>query len=262
MKSALVLVAAVLCLAALPASATTTVILPPACESVDCVGSTPAISLPFSVQIQQIFSSSLFVDDGFTGPVSITGVSLRPSTVNTATAGDVNLTLMAGTTAVFGDAGCTDLKPGGGGTSAGCTYLAPLSTAGLTTVFSGIQHFTTTNTGTPRTFDYTVMFTTPLIYDPTAGSSNLLFDILIAANGVTNVVGGTMGFQAIGGANRQPGTGAVTFSALSQNLPASGLVVQFITEPVASEIPEPATFGLIGAGLASLFLVRRRRQRS
>lgn len=236
---------------AIPLSAGT-IILPSACASVDCPGTTATANLPVPFELQQIFDASMFT--GITGPITVTGISLRPApTVNTATSAVLNMTLKEGTTSTDPNAGCTALSPG---TNAGCTYTAPLSTAGDTTIFSGDETFSTTNTGSPRGFDYGVPLTTSFTYNP-EGGSNLLLDLTIAPNGLSSN-NGNLVFEAIGGSNRQSGTGAVTSSALTGSAAASGLVVE-LTYSQAASTPEPGTLVLLGAGFAAAGLLRRRR---
>jgi hypothetical protein len=223
-------------------------IVPASCATADCPGSQAVASVGIAISIQQIFDASLFT--GVTGPVSITGVALRPAPgTDTATLGDVQMTILGGNTLQDANAGCTALPA-----ATGCTYTTMLSTVGDTTLFSGTSDFSTTDTGTPRPFDFAISFTAPLTYNPTSGQ-NLLLTLQLPRDAVSGT-NGSLDFEAIGSGNRQSGTGAVE-SILG---PVSGLVVQFSYTAVPTA-PEPGTLGLLGVGLAGFGLLFRHRNR-
>jgi hypothetical protein len=255
----LVLIAGLL---ALPALAST-VYAPANCQTTpvpvatnDCTGGVDASAAgSLSTDIQEIISSSLF-----SGPVLLTSVALRPNPnagapggVNTVTSATVAMTLGAQVTATSPSAGCTALP-----TQAGCnTTLLP--TGGETTLFNGSATFTTTNTGTPRGFDFLVTFTTPFLYNPANG--NLQFDLILPGNAITNVSpgGGVLSFEAVAGSNRQSTVGGVLALAGSSTGSAiSGLVLQLSGTP-QTPTPEPSTFLMLGGGLLGLVFFARKR---
>jgi len=262
------LLALPLLLVALPASANS-IVLPSACVATDCPGSLPIVS-GLAIELQQIYASTLFT--GITGPINITGVAVRPSpnvspivgTANTATSADLTATVTAGTTNVNPDTGC--VLP----TNVGCTYTSPVTMNGSTTVFNGTTLLTTTNTGTPRPFDYLINFTTPFQYNPTTGQ-NLVLDLSTGTNAITNANGNVV-IEAIGNTNRQSGTGAVIpqFALLGQSTAQSGLVADILYTPVntggggggGGNVPEPGSVFLLSGGLAGLALLSRRFVRS
>lgn len=241
---ALLVVAVVaVCTVSVPAHASTLTV-PSACAAVDCPGVLNATG-GVQARAQQIFNSSLFA----ASTLNITGLALRPASSNTATSATINVVISALTTSTDADAGCA--FPSG----TGCTYstFAPLS--GATTVLNGAATLATSNSGTPRPFDYLFNFTTPFTYKPSDG--NLLLDLAFT------LPAGLTGFaiQTIGPNNRQAGTGGVV-SAFGFTLAAPGFVAQLIyTEPpppvTPPAVPEPASVTLLGSGIAAMLLRRR-----
>src|SRR5205823_9423878 len=124
-------------------------------------------------RFQQIVNASFFTGAGAIGPITIVGMALRPGTDDNAISGDLNLSLLAGTTSVDPNTGCS--FPSGSGCAYGSSFL---DTSGSTTVVSGVTHFATTFPGTnPRSFDFLLTFTTPFSFDPTVPSNNFIFDL-------------------------------------------------------------------------------------
>ena len=115
-------------------------------------------------------------------------------------------------------------------------------------VFSGTVTVPSAGTGV---FDFVIPFSSPFVYDPAHG--NLLLDVFINLNsqGANPFVGADT--WMIGRLFNLSGTGAPTSN------PNRGLLTQF-TGTRSAPVPEPATFGLLSAGLTTLYARSRRRR--
>ena len=181
---------------------------------------------------QQIYAAA-----AFRGPMSISQIAFT-----TVTVGDSVLPL---TSAFSLNIGTTSASP----SVPGFDYSANRR-PDLVQVFSGSISIASTGRSA---FDFVIPFTSPFEYDPSAG--NLLLDVFIRNNsrgpvgfagGDTWMTGRVYNFNGTGSPNAGPNRALLTrFSGTE-------------VDPV----PEPATFGLIGSGLAALYARRRRVDRA
>lgn len=189
---------------------------------------TNANVFPFSSgylgEYQQIYSASMF-----SGPVYITGITFFP-TASVLISGQ--FTIHLSTTS----AGVTTISS---------TYANNIG-ADNTQFFSGTVSNVNSFAGGP------------FLYDPSLG--NLLMDVnTISASGIPSFSAGcspdTNRVFNLGG------TGAPTigFFTLCGAGGPYGLLTQFTVAPVNSAVPEPATLLLVGSGIASIYLKRKRR---
>lgn len=191
---------------------------------------------------QQVFNNSLFTGLGTT---TITGLALRPDADNDqAGPFTTNLTISLSTTTRIADGNTTLGLSSNFNNNIG---------ADAVTVFNQSIALSTANvagSGTANEFDVVVNFTTPFVYDVTAGA-NLLVDFI-------NSSAVPIQFDT---------TGSVIGDGTSQNLgilrPTGGYVMKFLyadPAPPTSPVPEPSACALLGSGLAGLLLQRFRKK--
>ena len=201
-------------------------------------------------QTEQIYSSSFF-----SGPTTITGVSFRAYpgaapgffTSNTVSVSDLVVTL--GTTSASANENS--------GAAPSTTFAANIG-AGAQTVFSGPATLSTAATGVgPQPFDYTVNFSTPFLYNPSAG--NLLLDFLIPTG--ATVSGSGFGFLTFDTAN-DLNDGVYSVVNINSGSAATGTLstAAAITEFHIAAVPEPATWAMMICGLMLTGLALRTRR--
>ena len=202
-------------------------------------------------QTQQIYSSSFF-----TGPTTITGVSFRaypgaaPSFFfsNTVSVSDLIVSLSNTSASANENAGAPP----------SATFASNVG-SNATTVFSGAITLATAANGVgPQPFDYTVNFTTPFSYDPSAG--NLLLDFLIPTG--ATVSGSGFGFLTFDTANDlNDGVFSVvnigSGSDAAGTLSTAAAITQFHT---GAAVPEPGVWAFMMAGVAMTGGALRRRR--
>lgn len=227
-------------IAAVPALATQ-VYAPPQCGAsptdvltVDCPGSLTAAS---GATLQQEYSATLFGVD----PIDISSIAFRPDTTNLSTSATITLTFIIGTTT-------QDVTTLGVGCTIACTSASFVSST--TEINNTGVSFTTSNTGTPKPFDYVLTLPTAYHYDPSSGD-NLL--IQIAISGVT----GTAPVLDSVGTSRQASTGGV-ISGGGFTIPLNGLITQITYDTSIPGVPEPSTLWTMGGGFLGLALGRKR----
>jgi hypothetical protein len=203
---------------------------------------------------QQVYDASYFAN--FAGPREITAISFRtypgaaPSAFFSNTVNVSDITIQLSTTAKGGN----ENDPA----NLLSTVFADNIGADATTVFSGALTLTTL---APGTFDYTITFATPFLYDPAMG--NLLLDAMIPTTATVSGTGfGFLTFDSINDLN----DGLYSVVELNNGAATSGVgstsnaITRFLSDPVAAAVPEPATMSLLGAGLFGMGAMRRKRR--
>lgn len=200
---------------------------------------------------QEVYGSSLFSAAG--APISITEIDFRsypgatPSGFfgNTLNIANVNIQL---STTSRGDETGTLLS----------TNFADNIGGDVATVYSGSLSLVTTN---PGSFDYSIVLSTPFLYDPSAG--NLLLDVNIPTG--SQVSGnGAFGFLTFDNVNDfNDGIYSIVNlqngSATSGTADTSGAITQFVFSPAdTTPAPEPVTLSLFAAGLLGMRFKSRR----
>ncbi|MDZ4798389.1 MAG: PEP-CTERM sorting domain-containing protein [Bryobacteraceae bacterium] len=221
--------------------------------------SVPFTWFPPNLRSQTVYNASLF--SSITEAVAITGVSYRlhrDFDVNfNYTIPDFQLTLST-TSAAAG--GLSTTFANNTGSDATVVRTGPLTLA----------H--TVGMGAPRPFNVSVSFSTPFLYDPSAG--NFLMDYRVTGNTPpTAYFDSTFDFSP-GGTQSNGISGVLTDQPNQANAfplnccPASngtqpgGLIIQ-LEYDAASEVPEPATLPLTGAaGVAAVLALRRQSARN
>lgn len=202
---------------------------------------------------QQVYESQLFTN--FDGPRTITGIDLRtfpgiaPSLFFGNTVNVSNVTIRLSTT-----------QRGDEGNTLSATFADNIG-ADDTVVYSGALTLTTAANGNlpVSPFDYTIVFQTPFLYDPTDG--NLLLDVNIPTSASVTTAGfGFLTFDTVNALN--DGVYSIfngsNGNAASGTAGTSGAIVRVHSEAVAVAVPEPGTFALFGAGLLMAAATRRR----
>lgn len=202
--------------------------------------------------VQQIYSSG-----SFTGPQSISAISFRaypgaaPSGFFSNTVNVSDIIISAGTATASGN-----------DTSGLPSDVFANNLLNPSVVYSGALSLTTAATGTgDQPFDYTIMFDTPFLYDPAAGS--LLLDFLIP--GSATVSGSGFGFLTFDTANTiDDGVYSVVDifngNATSGTLSTAGAITRF-TSADAGAVPEPATWAMMLMGFGAVGVGMRRSRR-
>ncbi len=202
---------------------------------------------------QQLYDASYFAN--FNGPREITAISFRTypgasfgsSTVNVS---DIAIQLS------------TTSKGGNENDPANLLSSSFADNIGVDamTVYSGALTLTTLD---PGTFDYTITFDTPFLYDPAMG--NLLLDAMIPVTATVSGAGfGFLTFDSINDLN----DGLYSVVQLNDGSAASGTgstsnaITRFLSDPAPAAVPEPMTMSLLGAGLFGMGAMRRKRRHS
>ena len=202
-------------------------------------------------QVQQIYASSFF-------PVAelISGFSFRaypgaaPSVFFSNSVDISDVVIQLSTTSAGADES---------GSLPSTTFADNLG-GDTTTVFSGALTLTTAATGIgAQPFDYTVTFSTPFLYNPSAG--NLLLDITIPSG--ATVSGSGFGFLTFDTVNTiDDGIYSVVNigdgEAASGTLSTAGAITAFSASPAA--VPEPGTWLTMITGFGILGLAMRKRR--
>lgn len=250
-RPAAALVAAVLCAVPVSAGAELLTVLPPqlAAMSGQSQGPSPLGFLGNGgSRTQNVYEARLF--DDFAGPRLITGIDLRsvvgPFVTNLVMVSNVIINLST-----------TQRADEGNELSAA---FADNIGDDMMTVFSGALALTSAAMpNTPVTpFDLSIVFQSPFLYDPTEG--NLLIDVNVPVGASTR----TGSFDTV---NRLDDGIFSVFNGSNGNATTgftgtSGPIIQVRSQPANNQgvaVAEPATIGLMAAGLLGLLGRRRRR---
>jgi hypothetical protein len=201
-----------------------------------------------SQRYQQVYRASDFAS--ITGPHLITQIAFRPDAGSqgsafSSTLPDVRIDLS--TTSVAPDHLNATFASNVG---ANDTIVYGGSTGGSLALSSA----DTGPANGPKDFDIVINLTTPFVYDPSAG--NLLLDVRNFSGGTTTQFDAQLtNGDAVSRAYANDGVDSPTATAFN----TLGLVTQFTVDPV----PEPASFTLLGMGVAGLMCyagLRRRKK--
>lgn len=193
-----------------------------------------------SQRYQQVYNSSLFSSLP-AGGVEITGMAFRIDVGTGAsfssTLPDIQIDLS--TTATSANTLSSTFASNVGANDTVVVGAGPLALSGTTG-------------GTPNPFNIIINFTTPFIYDPSAG--NLLMDVHNFGGGGTTQFDSTdVGTGIARNFTEGSGVGSPTADGV---INSSGLITEFIYQPV----PEPGTLALAGLGGLTMLLGFRRRK--